>query len=137
MHDEPIPFRNAAPANGATPYGEAAPDDAIEVTLDSAPAPQGGGRSTVRLPPINLPAAGGLADAALDVLPAETQAHLRAAGREATLVATSLAGGLLKGLAVTLNAVAEALNDYTTRHSRPDDLQAARRRRQRVDIEVE
>jgi hypothetical protein len=73
----------------------------------------------------------------LEILPPETQRHLRAAGREAGLMATSLAGGLLKSLAVTLNAVAEVLNDYSERHSKITDLDQARRQRQRVDIEVE
>lgn len=134
MNNDPIPFRNKLETNGAGPH-EAAPDDATEVTLDTEPA--GPGRVTERLPPFEHPAQEGLLDAALDVLPAETQQHLRAAGRETALMATSLAGGLLKGLAVTLNAVAEVLNDYTERHSSVNDLEAARQRRQRVDIEIE
>jgi hypothetical protein len=135
MNSDPLPFRNKQDTNGAGSHDEAAPDDATEVTLDSAPV--GPGRVTERLPPIAHPPQEGLLDVALDLFPSETRQHLRAAGRETALMATSLAGGLLKGLAVTLNAVAEVLNDYTTSHSTVNDLEAARRRRQRVDIEVE
>ncbi len=138
MNEDPIPFRSRMPpaGNGAEHYEDL--DDAQEVTLDT---PTPGGRVTTR-----LPAEAGtrdewsLLDVALiplEVLPPETQRHLRAAGREATLMATSFAGGLLKGLAVTLNAVAEVLNDYSERHSKITDLDQARQRRQRVDIEVE
>lgn len=131
MSDDPIPFRNRA-------YGpdESAPvdDDAQEVTLDT---PAGGpGRVTHRLPEANLPD-DSLMDMALGVFPVATQRHLRAAGRESALFASSLAGTVLKGLAVTLNAVAEALNDYTTRHANVTDLEAARRQRRAVNIEVE
>jgi hypothetical protein len=113
-------------------------DDAQEVTLDT---PTPGGRVTARLhdEPGNREE-WSLLDVALiplEIFPPETQRHLRAAGREASLVATSLAGGLLKGLAVTLNAVAEVLNDYSERHSKVTDLDQVRRQRQRVDIEVE
>src|SRR5215212_10635434 len=135
MNDEPIPFRNKAHGNGAGPDEAALDDaDALEVTLDT-PAP-GPGRVTNRLPEADLPEES-LADWALSALPAETQRHLRVAGRETALFATSLTGNMLKGLAVTLNAVAEALNDYTSRHANVTDLEAARQRRRPVNIEVE
>ena len=134
MSDDPIPFRNKASGNGAGPDDEAHLDDAREVTLDT---PSGGvGRVTHRLPEADLPD-DSLVDMALGVLPVETQRHLRAAGRESALFASSLAGTLLKGLAVTLNAVAEALNDYTERQANVTDLEAARRQRRAVNIEVE
>jgi hypothetical protein len=139
MNEDPIPFRSRMqPAGNGADHAEEL-DDAQEVTLDTPTPP--GGRVTERLPdePGNREN-WSLLDVALiplEVLPPETQRHLRAAGREAGLVATSLAGGLLKGLAVTLNAVAEVLNDYSERHSKITDLDQARQRRQRVDIEVE
>ena len=132
MSDDPIPFRNKAYGNGAGPDATHL-DDAEEVTLDT---PTGAGRVTHRLPEADLPD-DSLVDMALGVFPVETQQHLRAAGRETALFATSLAGTVLKGLAVTLNAVAEALNDYTTRHANVTDLEAARRQRRAVNIEVE
>ena len=134
MNDDPIPFRNKAAGNGAGPDEAAHPDEAQEVTLDT---PAGSaGRVTTRLLEAGTPD-DNLVDVALSAFPAETQRHLRAAGRESALFATSLAGVVLKGLAVTLNAVAEALNDYTERHSNVTDLEAARRQRRAVNIEVE
>ncbi len=139
MNDDPIPFRSRMQSfgNGADDHDEL--DDAQEVTLDTPVPP--GGRVTERLPEsAETRTNWSMFDVAaipLEILPPETQRHLRTAGREASLVATSLAGGLLKGLAVTLNAVAEVLNDYSERHSKVTDLDQARQRRQRVDIEVE
>ncbi len=139
MNEDPIPFRSRmqSSSNGADDHDEL--DDAQEVTLDTPVPP--GGRVTARLPEAaETRTEWSMLDVAripLEVLPPETQQHLRAAGREASLVATSLVGGLLKGLAVTLNAVAEVLNDYSERHSKVSDLDQARQRRQRVDIEVE
>jgi hypothetical protein len=106
-------------------------DEAVEV------APASLGSVTGRLPEADLPSAGlgDLMQVPMDLLPAETQAHLRAAGREAVLFASSLSGNLLKGLAVTLNTVAEVLNTYTERHSNPTARSAEPRRR--VDIEIE
>jgi hypothetical protein len=132
MNDEPIPFRNKPYSNGAS-HDEEALDDAIEVTLDT---PSSAGCETARLPEADLPDES-LLEVALEFLPVETQRHLRAAGRETALFATSLAGNLLKGVAVTLNAVAEALNTYTERHANVTDLEAARQRRRPVNIEVE
>lgn len=138
MNDDPLPFpsRMQGPSNGADQPDEL--DDAQEVTLDT---PTPGGRVTARLGDApDQREEWSLLDVALiplEILPPDTQRHLRAAGREASLMATSLAGGLLKGLAVTLNAVAEVLNDYSERHSKVTDLDQARRHRQRVDIEVE
>src|SRR4051794_1023305 len=105
MNEDPIPFRSRMQpySNGADHPEEL--DDAQEVTLDT---PTPGGRVTARLH--DEPGDRedwSLLDVAmipLEILPPETQRHLRAAGREASLMATSLAGGLLKGLAVTLNA---------------------------------
>ena len=134
MNDDPIPFRNRAYGNGADPEDLSHLDDALEVTLDTSAG--GPGRVTRRLPEADLPD-DNLADLALSILPVETQRHLRAAGRESALFASSLAGAVLKGLAVTLNAVAEALNDYTTRQANVTDREAARRQRRAVNIEVE
>src|SRR5262249_20468874 len=113
-------------------------DDATEVTLDESaiiPAP----RATLRLPetPDTVLGFGEFLASPLTLLPPDTQAHLRTAGREAALVATSLAATLLKGTAIVLNIAGEALRDYTDRNSRVIDLQAARQARQRVEIKVE
>jgi hypothetical protein len=138
MNEDPIPFPSRPPShsNGAEHHDEL--DDAQEVTLDTPPP---GGRVTARLgDDPGTRDEWSLLDVAmipLEILPPDTQRHLRAAGREAGLLATSLAGGLLKNLAVTLNAVAEVLNEYSERHSKITDLDQARRQRQRVDIEVE
>lgn len=111
--------------------------EATEITLDEGATPPA--RVTQRLPAeTNVEA--GLGDvllAPLTLLPAETQAHLRTAGREAALTLTSLAATLLKGTAIALNVAGEALKDYTERNSKVIDLHTARQARQRVEIEVE
>ena len=71
------------------------------------------------------------------MLPADTRAHLRTAGREAGLVLATLGGTLLKGAAIALNVAAESLKDYSARHANITDLDAARQKRQRVEIEIE
>src|SRR4051812_33115022 len=112
---ELIPFRGKDLNEADADLG----DEATEVTLDDKaiiPAP----RVTLRLP--DTPDVGaGLGDipaAPLNLLPPETQAHLRTAGREATLTLTSLTATLLKGAAIVLNVAGEALRDYTERNSR-------------------
>lgn len=125
--NEPIPFPQRPS------YNAGADDDATEVEA----APQQGS-ITGRLPevPEMLTGLGDMVQMPLDLLPAETQVHLRAAGREVALLASSLAGPALKGVAMTLNAVAEVLNSYTERHSTSTEREASARR-QLVDIEVE
>lgn len=71
------------------------------------------------------------------LLPADTRAHLRTAGRETSLILATLGGTLLKGAAIALNVAAESLKDYSARHANITDLDAARRTRQRVEIEIE
>ncbi|HUS15434.1 MAG TPA: hypothetical protein VM536_10505 [Chloroflexia bacterium] len=111
-------------------------DEATEVTLDTNAAVP---RVTTRLP-AETDLASSLAEillAPLATLPPETRAHLRTAGREVTLTFASLGGTLLKGAAIALNVAAETLKDYSARHANVTDLDAARTRRQRVEIEVE
>lgn len=131
---ELIPFRGKEPNEADADLG----DDATEVTLDDTaiiPAP----RVTHRLPdePDLVAGLGEVLAAPLALLPPETQAHLRTAGREATLTVTSLTATLLKGAAIVLNIAGEALRDYTERNSNVIDLRAARQARRRVEIEVE
>jgi len=128
---ELIPFRGKDLNDADADLG----DEATEVTLDDkAIVPTS--RVTLRLP--DSPDLGaGLGDMLASLLPPDTQAHLRTAGREATLTLTSLTATLLKGAAIVLNVAGEALRDYTDRNSRLIDLQAARQARQRVEIEVE
>lgn len=132
---DPIPFPNNPPPSEAAPGADVA---ATEVTLDEAP-PTWAARLTRRLPE-TADLVTGLTDvllAPLDLLPPETRAHLRTAGREVSLTVASLAGTLLKGAAIVLNVVAESLKDYSVRNSSPTDAEAAHRTRQRVEIEVE
>ncbi len=129
---EPIPFRGKD--DSAEPD---LLDEGTEVTLDEGAAGSRT-RETRRLPEAAL--AAGLGDvllAPLALLPPETQAHVRSAGREAGLTLTSLAATVLKGAAIALNVAGEALRDYTERKSRLVDLPTARQSRQRVEIEVE
>jgi hypothetical protein len=131
---ELIPFRGKEYSGADADLG----DDATEVTLDESaiiPAP----RVTHRLPdePDLVTGLAEVLAAPINLLPPETQAHLRTAGREVALTATSLGATLLKGAAIVLNIAGEALRDYTERNSRVIDLQAARQARQRVEIEVE
>jgi hypothetical protein len=131
---ELIPFRGKDLNGADADLG----DDATEVTLDESaiiPVP----RVTQRLPetPDVVAGLGEILAAPLNLLPPETQAHLRTAGREVTLTVTSLTATLLKGAAIVLNVAGEALRDYTERNSRLIDLQTARQARQRVEIEVE
>ena len=131
---ELIPFRGKDLNGADADLG----DDATEVTLDESaiiPAPH----VTQRLPETDelIDGLSEVLAAPLNLLPPETRAHLRTAGREATLTVTSLTATLLKGAAIVLNVAGEALRDYTERNSRLIDLQAARQARQRVEIEVE
>ncbi|HMA34779.1 MAG TPA: hypothetical protein VKY74_09910 [Chloroflexia bacterium] len=129
---EPIPFPRKSESESDSDTG----DDATEVTLEGLPL---AGRETQRLPaePDLIAGLSEVLLAPFDLLPAETRAHLRTAGREATLTVASLTGTLLKGAAIALNIAAESLKDYSARHSVVNDLDAARHRRQRVEIEVE
>ncbi len=113
-------------------------DAATEVTLDDEAIPPTS-RVTQRLPeaPDLVAGLSELFAAPLNLLPPETQAHVRAAGREAALTLTSLTATLFKGAAIALNVAGEVLRDYSERHSNVIDLQAARQTRQRVEIEVE
>ena len=127
---EPIPFpsgHNAASDNGIDA-------EMTEVTLDEASATPS--RATHRLPdePDLVAELSEVLLAPLNVLPAETRAHLRTAGREVALTLTSLTSTVLKGAAIALNVAAETLKDYTDRNSTASTAQPARRR---VEIEVE
>lgn len=128
---EPIPFPSGP--NAASEPGMDA--EMTEVTLDgaSATAPS---RGTHRLPdePDLVAELSEVLLAPLNVLPAETRAHLRTAGREVALTLTSLTSTLLKGAAIALNVAAETLKDYTARNSTASAAQPTRRR---VEIEVE
>lgn len=125
---DPIPFPPLDKA-AALPEDEA---DATEVTTDIVPA----GPITRRLPDEDVAGViGSVLIAPFYLLPSETRAALRTAGREATLVGTSLAGTLLKGAAIALNVAAESLKDYTARHA--DPTLGVRPPRRRIDIEIE
>jgi hypothetical protein len=128
---EPIPFPSGP--NAASEAGMDA--EMTEVTLDGAPA-AAPSRATHRLPdePDLVTELSEVLLAPLNVLPAETRAHLRTAGREVALTLTSLTGTVLKGAAIALNVAAETLKDYTTRNSTASAAQPTRRR---VEIEVE
>ncbi len=125
MDPIPLPHQTPPPADD---------NEATEVLPDAA-AP---GHATGKLPEEEL--IGLVTDvlaAPFYLLPADTRAHLRTAGREATLVLTSLSGTLLKGAAIALNVAAESLKEYSARHANVTDLDAARQKRQRVEIEIE
>jgi len=125
---DPIPFPPLDKA-AALPEDEV---DATEVTTDILPV----GPITRRLPDEDVVGViGSVMFAPFFLLPAETRAHLRTAGREVTLIGTSLAGTLLKGAAIALNVAAESLKDYTARHA--DPTLGVRPLRQRIDIEIE
>ncbi|MGI8588563.1 MAG: hypothetical protein ACR2M0_12885 [Chloroflexia bacterium] len=127
---EPIPFPH--------PSGNFPADDATEVTMDRPEASGASQRETRLLPDEAEILAGisGVLTAPLDLLPVETRAHLKNAGREAALTFSSLAGTLLKGASIALNVAAETLKDYSERNAVPG-AGAADRSRRRVDIEVE
>ncbi len=130
---EPIPFPSGP--NAASDAGMDA--EMTEVTLDGAPA-AAPSRATHRLPdePDLVTELSEVLLAPLNVLPAETRAHLRTAGREVALTLTSLTGTVLKGAAIALNVAAETLKDYTARNSSAT-AGTAQTTRRRVEIEVE
>jgi hypothetical protein len=130
---EPIQFPHKPDPAPEFDLGE----DASEVTPAGPPPTAFRRRDTQRLPADAMPPVS-LTDVLLapfTALPPETRAHLRTAGREATLTLSSLAGTLLKGAAIALNVAAESLKDYSARNSAPVSPEAAARRR--VEIEVE
>jgi len=136
--NEPIPFHRRSEPSADYDLGA----DATEVPAadrggDAADLPAGG-RPTTRLPALADagPLVSDILQAPLGLLPAETQAHLRTAGREAMLTVTSLAGSLLKGAAIVLNIAGETLKDYSMRNSAAGAA-AAGAHRQAVEIEVE
>jgi len=133
MNDEPTPIRNGYHND---PASDAYTDDAVEVT--EAPATAPGGRPTVRLdvePVFN--AVGDAFAVPLGLLPAESREHLRNAGREASLALADLGAGLFRGLALVFSVAGEALKSYSERNSKITDINSARARRRKVDIEVE
>ena len=135
MNEDPIPFRSKAP-NGASASDDFV-DDAVEVTTADATDPLTGQPTTKLLPAPEVDPVAQLLALPLQLLPEESVQHLRNARREATLALADLGSGIFRGLAIALNVASEGLKSYSEREGKITDLDSARTRRRKVDIEVE